>query len=112
MCDTTTGVPYKKGLYDFDRVLTLYHQVTIYHVCSSFQPPARSFARLPAARTITTTPHLRAAQKPYFPNEPAAPQMATDVPGPNNKKATAELDEVFDVRSLNMLTDYTKSTGN
>ena len=38
--------------------------------------------------------------------------MATDVPGPNNKKATAELDEVFDVRSLNMLTDYTKSTGN
>lgn len=72
----------------------------------------RSFARLPAARTITTTPHLRATQKPYFPNEPAAPQMATDVPGPNNKKATAELDEVFDVRSLNMLTDYTKSTGN
>ncbi|ODM22159.1 4-aminobutyrate aminotransferase [Aspergillus cristatus] len=70
----------------------------------------RSFARLPAARTISTTP-LRAAQ-PYFSNEPSGPTVSTAIPGPNNKKAAAELNEVFDVRSLNMLTDYTKSIGN
>lgn len=72
----------------------------------------RSAARLPLARSLSTTPHLRAAEKPYFPNEPTAPKVATAIPGPNNKHATAELDKVFDVRSVNMLTDYTKSNGN
>lgn len=70
----------------------------------------RSFARLPAARSLSTTP-LRAAQ-PYFSNEPSGPTVSSAIPGPNNKKAAAELNEVFDVRSLNMLTDYTKSIGN
>lgn len=72
----------------------------------------RSAARLPAARTITTTPHMRASEKPYFPDEPTAPKLATAIPGPNNKAATAELDKVFDVRSINMLTDFSKSIGN
>lgn len=71
----------------------------------------RSIARLPAARTISTTPHLRAAQ-PYFSNEPSGPTVSTAIPGPKNKKAAAELNEVFDVRSLNMLADYNKSVGN
>ena len=71
----------------------------------------RSVARLPAARALSTTAQLRAA-KPYFPNEPAAPTVATAIPGPKNKAAMAELDKVFDVRSLNMLTDYSKSIGN
>lgn len=69
----------------------------------------RSFARLPAIRSLTTTPQLRAS---YFPTEPSGPQLATTIPGPNNKKATEELDQVFDVRSLNLLTDYSKSVGN
>ncbi|KAF7593776.1 4-aminobutyrate transaminase [Aspergillus hancockii] len=68
--------------------------------------------RVPTARTITTTPHLRAAAKPFFADEPTAPKLATAIPGPKNKAATAELDKVFDVRSLNMLTDYSKSIGN
>lgn len=72
----------------------------------------RSAARLPVARSLSTTAHLRASEKPYFSNEPSAPKVATAIPGPNNKKATAELNNVFDVRSINMLTDYTKSTGN
>jgi 4-aminobutyrate aminotransferase/(S)-3-amino-2-methylpropionate transaminase len=72
----------------------------------------RSVTRVPTARTITTTPHLRAAAKPFFTDEPTAPKLATAIPGPKNKAATAELDKVFDVRSLNMLTDYSKSIGN
>ncbi|KAB8264053.1 aminotransferase class-III-domain-containing protein [Aspergillus pseudonomiae] len=77
---------------------------------SSFR--LRSVTRVPTARTITTTPHLRAAAKPFFADEPAGPKLATTIPGPKNKAATAELDKVFDVRSLNMLTDYSKSVGN
>lgn len=72
----------------------------------------RSAARLPLARSISSTPNLRASEKPYFSNEPAAPKVATAIPGPKNKAATAELDKVFDVRSLNMLADYSKSFGN
>ncbi|GIK00454.1 4-aminobutyrate transaminase [Aspergillus viridinutans] len=76
-------------------------------------PRLRAISRFPvAARTLTTSPHLRAAAKPYFADEPSAPKVVTAIPGPKNKAATAELDKVFDVRSLNMLTDYTKSIGN
>ena len=75
-------------------------------------PKLRAAARVPAARALSTTARLRAAEKSYFPNEPAAPSVSTAIPGPKNKAAALELDEVFDVRSLNMLTDYTKSIGN
>lgn len=72
----------------------------------------RSTARLPAARALSTTAGLRAAEKSYFPNEPTAPSVSGTLPGPKNQAAAAELDEVFDVRSLNMLTDYNQSVGN
>jgi 4-aminobutyrate aminotransferase/(S)-3-amino-2-methylpropionate transaminase len=72
----------------------------------------RSVARLPAARALSTTASLRASEKPYFPNEPSAPSMSGPFPGPKNQAAAAKLDEVFDVRSLNMLTDYYSSVGN
>lgn len=72
----------------------------------------RSAARIPAARALSTTAGLRAAEKPFFPNEPAAPLLSTAIPGPKNQAAAAELDQVFDVRSLNMLTDYSQSVGN
>ncbi|OQD74364.1 hypothetical protein PENDEC_c011G01749 [Penicillium decumbens] len=72
----------------------------------------RAAARAPAVRAFSTTARLRAAEKPFFPNEPSAPSVQTAIPGPKNKAAAAELDEVFDVRSLNMLTDYTRSVGN
>ncbi|KAK4236396.1 hypothetical protein C8A03DRAFT_45603 [Achaetomium macrosporum] len=44
--------------------------------------------------------------------EPEGPSVKTEIPGPKAKAAIAELDKVFDTRSLNMLTDYSKSAGN
>ncbi|KAJ5665086.1 uncharacterized protein N7477_007534 [Penicillium maclennaniae] len=72
----------------------------------------RTAARVSAVRTLSTTTRLRAAEKSFFPNEPTAPSVQTSIPGPKNKAAAAELDEVFDVRSLNMLADYSQSVGN
>lgn len=44
--------------------------------------------------------------------EPSAPSVKTEIPGPKAKEQTADLDKVFDTRSLNMLTDYNASVGN
>lgn len=44
--------------------------------------------------------------------EPSAPSVKTEIPGPKAKEQTADLDKVFDTRSLNMLTDYKSSVGN
>lgn len=44
--------------------------------------------------------------------EPEGPSVKTEIPGPKAKAEIAELNEVFDTRSLNMLTDYYKSVGN
>ncbi|KAJ5523490.1 4-aminobutyrate transaminase [Penicillium frequentans] len=71
----------------------------------------RMATRVPA-RALSTTARLSAAEKPFFPNEPTAPVVSTAIPGPKNQAATAELDKVFDVRSINMLADYNKSVGN
>lgn len=51
-------------------------------------------------------------EEPFFPNEPSSPIVKTAIPGPESKKAIAELDKVFDTRSLNMLANYPKSHGN
>jgi len=48
----------------------------------------------------------------YFKNEPSAPSVKTAIPGPVSQKAIAELEEVFDTRSLNMICNYEKSVGN
>lgn len=44
--------------------------------------------------------------------EPTAPSVKTEIPGPKAKAQIADLDKVFDTRSLNMLTDYNASIGN
>lgn len=44
--------------------------------------------------------------------EPSAPSVKTEIPGPKAKQQIADLDTVFDTRSLNMLTDYKESIGN
>jgi 4-aminobutyrate aminotransferase/(S)-3-amino-2-methylpropionate transaminase len=49
---------------------------------------------------------------PFFPDEPAGPQVRTAIPGPEAKKATAHLNRIFDVRSLNMMVNYQQSHGN
>jgi 4-aminobutyrate aminotransferase / (S)-3-amino-2-methylpropionate transaminase len=50
--------------------------------------------------------------QPLFPDEPHGPRVVTPIPGPKSKKAIAELDRVFDTRSLNMLANYQQSRGN
>ena len=72
----------------------------------------RSFPRCYAARSFSVSARVRASEKPFFPDEPTGPKLVTSIPGPKNKAAAAELDEVFDIRSLNMFADYNKSIGN
>ncbi|KAL9053914.1 MAG: hypothetical protein Q9162_004487 [Coniocarpon cinnabarinum] len=50
--------------------------------------------------------------QPFFPEEPIGPSVKTSIPGPVSTKAIKELDEVFDTRSLNMITNYQQSFGN
>jgi 4-aminobutyrate aminotransferase/(S)-3-amino-2-methylpropionate transaminase len=64
----------------------------------------RSFSNVGAARM--------AAAKSFHKDEPAAPILKTNVPGPNAAKAIKELDDVFETRSINMMADYTQSVGN
>lgn len=44
--------------------------------------------------------------------EPEGPSVKTAIPGPRSRELIKDLDSVFDTRSLNMLTDYRKSSGN
>lgn len=52
------------------------------------------------------------AMSSFYDWEPKGPSVKTEIPGPKSKAAIAELDKVFDTRSLNMLTDYSKCAGN
>ncbi|KAG4031161.1 hypothetical protein MFRU_010g02860 [Monilinia fructicola] len=61
-------------------------------------------------RTVRT--YATTSVKPFFTGEPERPHVKTAIPGPESQKAIAELDKVFDTRSLNMLANYQKSFGN
>ncbi|KAH8819131.1 4-aminobutyrate aminotransferase-like protein [Xylogone sp. PMI_703] len=56
--------------------------------------------------------YASSAEKPFLPDEPSGPVLKTEIPGPQSQKAIAELNKVFDTRSLNMLASYQKSYGN
>jgi len=75
--------------------------------------PLPSASRLPlriAARAFSAAP---AAMSSYYPSwEPEGPSVSTPIPGPRSQAARAELDKVYDIRSLNVFGDYRKSTGN
>lgn len=90
---------------------------------------ARSFrpivTRLPGLRFINTTtkapgrvaaaaivPTASSTQELLFPNEPQAPHVQTEIPGPKSKQAIQNLDRVFDTRSVSLLANYEKSIGN
>ena len=53
-----------------------------------------------------------ADERPFFPEEPKGPRIVTPIPGPKSKEIASDLNSVYDVRSLNMLSDYSKSFGN
>lgn len=94
------------------------------------QPAVRASLRakssLPASRSLATqTPPRNAAvaaavksyasdlaSQPFFPDEPSAPIVTGAIPGPKSKAAIANLDRVFDTRSLNMMANYQNSFGN
>lgn len=79
---------------------------------------SRSFrpfvARLSRARFSTTTTRAPGSvtEDTFFPNEPQAPDVRTEIPGPKSKKAIQDLDRVFDTRSVSLLANYNKSIGN
>lgn len=45
-------------------------------------------------------------------SEPAAPSIRTVVPGPVTNSLKEELDTVIDARTVQMIIDYDKSSGN
>ncbi|KAF7553096.1 hypothetical protein G7046_g7189 [Stylonectria norvegica] len=71
---------------------------------------------LAARRSFATSATHRAAAtglaKALFVGEPNGPTIKTEIPGPESKKHIEELNAIFDIRALNMMTDYTKSSGN
>ncbi|KAK4068956.1 hypothetical protein Trihar35433_5535 [Trichoderma harzianum] len=71
---------------------------------SSLRSSSSSFNRSLAVRM--------ASSKAFVQGEPDAPVLKASIPGPQSSKRIAELSEVFDTRSINMMTDYTKSVGN
>jgi 4-aminobutyrate aminotransferase/(S)-3-amino-2-methylpropionate transaminase len=82
---------------------------------ASINNAPRAIQSLRARRPYSATAAAKAvssSDKPYFPAEPAGPVVKTAIPGPESKKAIAELDKVFETRSLNMLANYQKSIGN
>jgi 4-aminobutyrate aminotransferase/(S)-3-amino-2-methylpropionate transaminase len=48
----------------------------------------------------------------FFADEPVGPHIVSAIPGPKSKKAIAELNAIFDIRSLNMMANYQQSYGN
>ncbi|MCJ1310173.1 4-aminobutyrate transaminase [Agyrium rufum] len=69
----------------------------------------------PAASVATATapePSSEPFSTPFYPQEALGPRVKTAIPGPLSKKAIADLDRVFDTRSLNMLANYHNSFGN
>jgi len=76
----------------------------------TFLPPASSLRR--TARAFSAAPAKMSSS--YYPSwEPeGGPSVKTEIPGPKAQAALADLDKVYDIRSLNMFGDYRKSAGN
>jgi 4-aminobutyrate aminotransferase / (S)-3-amino-2-methylpropionate transaminase len=45
-------------------------------------------------------------------NEPSAPSVLTTIPGPSTDSVKSQLDVIFDSRTVQLVIDYTKSSGN
>ncbi|KAI3337353.1 aminotransferase class-III-domain-containing protein [Xylariaceae sp. AK1471] len=96
--------------------------MAVLHVGGALRPLSaatkRVFVSSASRPTITTALTRQAAASSarmastFYSGEPEGPVVKTDIPGPKAQEYIAKLDKVFDTRSLNMLADYTKSTGN
>lgn len=100
---------------------------SVFRAAARLRPLSKSATTFRAAprRSITSTPYPRATaaaaqvqhdhsplDAPFLADEPAGPQVRTPIPGPESKKAIANLNRVFDVRGLNMMANYQQSYGN
>jgi 4-aminobutyrate aminotransferase/(S)-3-amino-2-methylpropionate transaminase len=84
---------------------------------------SRSFAQ-PASRMAPTAlrRHYASAaasavaavneEQAFFPDEPTAPIVKTQIPGPESSREIERLGKIFDTRSLNMMANYQQSYGN
>ena len=79
-------------------------------ISTTVKPSATLAATAQKPTPETPSPHHQA--QPFFHDEPQAPTIRTAIPGPKSKAAIAELDRVFDTRSLNMMANYQDSYGN
>lgn len=80
----------------------------------ALRPAIRSLhaASLNSTRCFSSASIRMASNKAFIQGEPDAPVLKASIPGPQSAKRIAELGEVFDTRSINMMTDFTKSIGN
>lgn len=69
-------------------------------------------ARPAASIAAATVPEPSSPDHSFFPNEPDAPHVRSEIPGPQAKKAIQNLDRVFDTRSVSLLANYNDSVGN
>ncbi|KAI9786845.1 MAG: 4-aminobutyrate transaminase [Geoglossum umbratile] len=51
-------------------------------------------------------------EQPFIAGEPLRPTVLTEIPGPESRKVTEDLEKVFDTRSSSILVNYEKSLGN
>ncbi|UKZ82295.1 hypothetical protein TrVFT333_010081 [Trichoderma virens FT-333] len=78
----------------------------------ALRPAIRSSLRVSSSFNRSLAVRM-ASSKAFVQGEPDAPVLKTSsIPGAQSSKRIAELSEVFDTRSINMMTDYTKSVGN
>lgn len=78
---------------------------------STIAPAAlrRQYASAAAAAAVSSD---NGGEQAFFPDEPRAPIVKTQIPGPKSKAAIERLSKVTDTRSLNMMANYQQSYGN
>ncbi|GIZ37013.1 hypothetical protein CKM354_000047600 [Cercospora kikuchii] len=81
---------------------------TIVRRTMATQSPSHNASAAAAVRSAVSD----SAEPSLFPDEPTGPIVRTQIPGPKSQEAIAELDQVFDTRSLNMMANYQNSFGN
>lgn len=96
---------------------SLFRRASSLRSLAARQFPIRSLttttqSRASAAAAVTHDDISSQYEQPFFADEPRAPRVSTPIPGPKSQKAIAELNRVFDTRSLNMLANYQQSYGN
>ena len=85
------------------------------HIKRSIRPISttdKPAATIAAAAQSAQRSQSHPTQQPFFQDEPQYPTIRTPIPGPKSRQAVAELDRVFDTRSLNMMANYQDSYGN